>query len=231
MLTKVKFLVILICVFSILGGAWLLDVNPAPTSAADGGGDPNPAYAKLNIRSGVYNDGQAAFWDLPFMDHFMIFGAKERVRGYRPEQPIAFSHVTHVQRNQMECQYCHWSVSKAAYAAIPEVETCNGCHGALAPGLPPKIAGTTELQQNEIKKIGAAFTAGKPIEWVKVHVQPNYVRFNHKRHVKAGTSCQECHGQVPKMEVVERVTSMKMGWCVDCHRQRGTSIDCYTCHF
>jgi hypothetical protein len=23
---------------------------------------------------------------------------------------------------------------------------------------------------------------------------------------------------------------MKMGWCLDCHRQRGASIDCWTCH-
>ena len=124
----------------------------------------------------------------------------------------------------MECQYCHWSVAKAAYAAIPEVQTCNGCHGLL-------VKGSTPEQQKAIKDVTDAYTAGKPIDWVKVHVTPSYVRFNHKRHVKAGVTCQSCHGQVPKMEVVERVTSMKMGWCVDCHRAKGTSIDCYTCHF
>jgi hypothetical protein len=61
-------------------------------------------------------------------------------------------------------------------------------------------------------------------------VFPDHAKFNHKRHVKAGVACQECHGQVPEMEVVERVSSMKMGWCIDCHRQRGTSIDCLVCH-
>ena len=70
----------------------------------------------------------------------------------------------------------------------------------------------------------------KPIEWNKVHVMPDHVRFNHKRHVTAGVSCQECHGQIPEMEKVERVSSMKMGWCISCHRERGTSIDCWTCH-
>jgi hypothetical protein len=23
---------------------------------------------------------------------------------------------------------------------------------------------------------------------------------------------------------------MKMGWCISCHRERGASIDCLTCH-
>jgi hypothetical protein len=193
--------------------------------------DPNPAYANLDVRAGVWNDGQAALWDLPFLDQYMIFGPEQRMRGYKPEQPIKFSHVTHVQKNQMDCQYCHWSVSKAAYAAIPEVQTCMGCHGALAPGLPPKIPGATEEAKTEILKLNKYWEEGKPIEWVKVHVMPDYVHFNHKRHVKAGITCQECHGQVPKMEVVERVSSMKMGWCIDCHRMKGASIDCYTCHY
>ena len=92
------------------------------------------------------------------------------------------------------------------------------------------ITGTTEPQKDEIKKVLKYWNEGKPIEWVKVHFMPDYVRFNHKRHVKAGVTCQECHGQVPKMEVVERASTMKMGWCVSCHRERGTSIDCYTCH-
>ena len=72
---------------------------------------------------------------------------------------------------------------------------------------------------------------GEPVPWEKVHVMPDYVKFNHKRHVKAGVACQECHGQVPQMEVVERQSSMKMGWCLDCHRERGASIDCGVCHY
>lgn len=199
------------------------DANGVAVSGEAAQGDPNPAYQTVDIRSGVYNNGQAAFWDLHILDHYRYLGPEERVRGYRPEQPIKFSHVTHVQKNQMDCQYCHWSVAKAAYAAIPEVQTCMGCHSL--------IAGTTPEQQTEIKKIADAYSANKPIEWVKVHVMPSHVHFNHKRHVKAGITCQSCHGQVPKMEVVERVSTMRMGWCIDCHRQKGASIDCYTCHY
>ncbi len=180
-------------------------------------------YPQVGIYTGVFNDGKAALWDLNMWDHFNYFGPVERQRGYKPEQPINFSHVIHVQQNKMECQYCHWSVAKAGYAAIPEVETCMGCHGAL-------IQGKSEEGKKDIEKLKEYYKNGQPIPWVKVHVMPDYLKFNHKRHVKAGVSCQECHGQIPEMAKVERVSTMKMGWCIDCHRQRGASIDCLVCH-
>jgi Cytochrome c7 and related cytochrome c len=187
-----------------------------------------------NVQKGTWNDGQAALWDLNIIDHFHYFGPKERAKGYKPEQPIKFSHVTHVQKNKIECQFCHWSAAKSPYAAIPEVETCVGCHRVMAfPGSEPiatGVVGKDDAAKSEIKKIHEYFLNNKQIPWVKVHVTPDYVKFNHKRHIKAGMSCHECHGQVPEMDVVERVSSMKMGWCVSCHRAQGTSIDCYTCH-
>ncbi|MCB0333292.1 MAG: cytochrome c3 family protein [Bdellovibrionales bacterium] len=181
-------------------------------------------YPEVGKRTGVWNDGQAALWDLNIIDHFHYFGPEERAKGYSPEQPIAFSHVTHVQGNRMECQYCHWSVTKSSFAAIPELETCMGCHGAL-------VKGRQESQQKEISKLTEYWESGEPVPWERVHVMPNHVKFNHKRHVKAGVSCHSCHGQVPEMEKIERVSSMKMGWCLSCHREEGTSIDCYTCHY
>ena len=174
---------------------------------------------ELPLNAGVWSEGQAALWDLNFLDHFRLFGAPERARGYAPEQPIAFSHKLHVSKNGIECQFCHNEVAKSSFAAIPPVETCMGCHAQLV-----------TKQSEDIDKLKEYYADKKPIPWVKVHVMPDHVTFNHKRHVKAGVACQECHGQIPQMEVVERVSSMKMGWCIDCHRQRGTSIDCATCH-
>lgn len=179
---------------------------------------PQGVYTSLEKDAGVWDEGQAAFWDFDIIDHFRLFGQADRARGHKPEQPIKFSHVMHVQSNQMDCQYCHWSVAKAAYAAIPEVESCMGCHKWVKPESP------------EIQKLKSYYDKGEPVPWSKVHVMPDHVKFNHKRHVKAGVGCQECHGQVPNMEEVERVSSMKMGWCISCHRERGTSIDCWTCH-
>jgi hypothetical protein len=187
-------------------------------------------YPKSGIHAGVHNDGQAALWDLDIIDFYRIFGAPERAKGYRPEQPIAFSHVTHIQKLGIECQYCHWSVDKSTYATIPEVETCMGCHRYIDHN-PENSAEVIEYQKQEIGKVREYYTAGKPIPWEKVHVIPNHVKFNHKRHVAAGVTCQSCHGQIPEMPVVERVSSMKMGWCIDCHRMQGASIDCTTCHY
>lgn len=192
------------------------DLGPASTASISG------PYKDLPVGAGVFNDGQAALWDLNLLDHYHYFGPKQRAKGYRPEQPIKFSHIIHVQKNKMDCQYCHWSVAKAAFAAIPEEQTCMGCHQL--------IGGSNEQSKAEINKLRDYWSKGEPIPWVKVHVMPQHVNFNHKRHVKAGLNCQECHGQVPNMATVERVSSMKMGWCVSCHRERGTSIDCYTCH-
>lgn len=187
-----------------------------------------------NVRKGVWNDGQAALWDLNFIDHFHFFGPAERARGYKPEQPIKFSHPVHVQKNGIECQFCHWSVAKSAYAAIPEVETCRGCHQLMViPGadpIPMGVVGSTDEYKAEIGKLHNYIKNNEQIPWVKVHVTPDYVKFNHKRHIKGGIACHECHGQIPEMDTVERVSSMKMGWCVSCHRAQGTSIDCYTCH-
>ena len=190
---------------------------------AQGDGLNEHGYPEVGVHTGVYNGGQAIFWDLNIIDHFHYFGPEERAKGYMPGQPIRFSHVTHVQKNQMECQYCHYTATKSPYAAVPEVETCMGCHKL--------VKGKEDWQKAEITKLEEYWNDQQPIPWEKVHVMPNHVKFNHKRHVKAGVSCHSCHGQVQEMPVVQRVSSMKMGWCISCHREEGTSIDCGVCHY
>lgn len=183
-------------------------------------------YRTVGIATGLWQGGAAAPWDFTVLDHFKWFRQPYRARGYKPAQPIQFSHVTHVQQNRMECQYCHWTVTKSPFAAIPEVQSCAGCHNRnMGVNL-----GRTDAQKAEIAKIAEYMSGNAPVPWVKVHVMPDHVRFNHKRHVKAGLGCQECHGQIPEMSAVERVSSMKMGWCIGCHREKGASVDCWTCH-
>ncbi len=38
-------------------------------------------YPQVGVRTGVFNDGQAALWDLNIWDHFHYFGPPERARG------------------------------------------------------------------------------------------------------------------------------------------------------
>jgi hypothetical protein len=178
---------------------------------------------QTDFRSGVYNSGKAAAWDFSFLDYLTFWGHGERRAGYAPDQPLPFNHKTHVEDLKMDCQYCHWQASKATAAGMPEVQDCIGCHGQLIPG-------TSAQAQQEIKKVREFWNRQQPIPWVKVYVMPDHVKFNHKRHELAGITCQQCHGQVDKMEVTERVSAMKMGWCIKCHKERSASVDCYSCH-
>jgi len=64
-----------------------------------------------------------------------------------------------------------------------------------------------------------------PIEWVRVHNLPDHVYFNHAQHVTVGkVECQDCHGTVEKMEVVQQHSPLSMGWCINCHRQTGVKF-------
>jgi cytochrome c553 len=141
-----------------------------------------------------------------------------------PQQPINFSHQIHAGKLAMNCLYCHYSADKSPIANIPAVSTCMGCH---------KLA---RADRPEIMKLAGYFERGEQVPWNEVYRLPAYVKFNHKRHVKAGMQCQDCHGPVQDMAVLYQYPSLKMGWCLSCHRQRmndpnfPTTTDCVVCH-
>lgn len=59
-----------------------------------------------------------------------------------------------------------------------------------------------------------------PIEWVRIHNLPDHVYFNHAQHITVGKlECQTCHGKVEEMEVLQQMSPLSMGWCINCHRQ------------
>ncbi len=59
-----------------------------------------------------------------------------------------------------------------------------------------------------------------PIEWIRIHNLPDHVYFNHEQHVSVGkVECQQCHGKVEEMKVLEQYSPLSMGWCINCHRQ------------
>lgn len=169
-----------------------------------------------------------------------VFGVAEG-----PDQPIAFSHVTHVQQLGVDCTFCHRTVTEENAAGIPSVSQCMFCHQVIGEGLP------------EVEKLRDFFERGDPINWVRVHRLPDHVRFVHEAHitfftqgenVSASQVCVICHGEVASMVKVRQVRSLKMGDCVDCHRDvaravKGTILqdvvdpnvsaptDCTTCHY
>jgi len=136
------------------------------------------------------------------------FGMHNRVTdvGYRPQQPVPFSHKLHVGELGIKCVYCHAGVERSAHSPIPTVSTCMGCH-LVVKAESPRLALVRE-----------AYETGKPLEWRRVHKLPDYVHFSHARHIRAGIDCASCHGPVERMGVVSQVAPMHMGWCLNCHR-------------
>jgi len=135
-----------------------------------------------------------------------------------PEQPIAFPHPTHAGKLGLECTYCHAYAAKAAHPGIPPLSLCMECHQNAATDRP----GIIKLTEHWKKK--------EPVVWARVHVLPDHVHFTHKRHVRAGVPCTACHGEMLAAVQVRRVRELVMGFCVDCHRSRQVSIDCWVCH-
>lgn len=140
-------------------------------------------------------------------------------------QPIAFPHNTHAGDFQIDCQYCHFSAERSVDAGIPPVASCMGCHTIIQGRNTPE----------EVNKLRGYWQRGEPIPWVRIYKVPDHVKFPHMRHVDADAGnleCQECHGTVEEIGVIEEVDQpLKMGWCVDCHRQNDASVDCTVCHY
>jgi len=135
-----------------------------------------------------------------------------RQTGYEPDQPILFSHKIHAGDNQIDCKYCHTTVTESKHAGIPSVSLCMNCHTAVRIG---RNTGT-----EEIAKIYKALETGKPIEWIRVHNLPDHSYFNHAQHVSAGkVQCESCHGDVKTMDRIRQVQPLSMGWCIECHRK------------
>jgi mono/diheme cytochrome c family protein len=140
-----------------------------------------------------------------------------RQQYYEPDQPIAFSHYIHANQNQIDCKYCHYTVMESRYAGIPGPQLCMNCHMVVRQG---KYTGTAEID-----KIYKAIETGKSIEWVKVHNLPKHVAFNHSQHVAVGkVDCKDCHGDVANMDRIQQVSSLGMGWCIQCHRTRAVQF-------
>ena len=173
--------------------------------------------------------------------------------GNAPPQPIAFPHTVHAGSIEdggmgIRCEFCHRNVTKGEAATVPAVEQCLFCHEV--------VEGSTETAAEQIAQVRQIFEDGLAINWERVHRLPDHVRFVHEAHIRFFTSpdtaithtlidgkeinepltvqqtCSVCHGDVAGMTVVKpkRFQSLKMGTCLDCHRDNNVATDCTICH-
>lgn len=126
--------------------------------------------------------------------------------GYSPKQPVPFSHALHAGEMGIDCRYCHNTVEQASFAAIPPTSTCMNCHEHVKTDSP------------RLEPVRNSYATGQPIQWVKVHLLPDYAYFPHNAHIAAGVGCSSCHGRIDQMEQVHQAEPLSMGWCLDCHR-------------
>ncbi|MCW3167660.1 c-type cytochrome [Chryseobacterium sp. 09-1422] len=174
-------------------------------------------------------------------------------KGYKPEQPIYFSHKIHAGENKIDCQLCHSSAKYGKVSEIPSMNVCMNCHRTISEynGKYLEPGKDKAFYDGEIKKIyehtgwdseKQQYT-GKtsPVEWTRIHNMPDFVYFNHSQHVVAGEQaiinsfnkknpdnkidvvCKACHGKIDTMNVVQMANDFTMGWCIECHRT--TEID------
>jgi hypothetical protein len=145
-------------------------------------------------------------------------------KGYAPEQPIPFSHELHAGQYKVQCLYCHAGAEYSMHSPVPSLNICMNCHLVVATDKPA------------IQRLTEAYNKNQPIPWVKVHMLPDHVKFNHQAHVKkfgAPMACHKCHGPVESMETMYQYSNLSMGWCINCHRQpeNQANVGCSTCHY
>lgn len=165
--------------------------------------------------------GMKSCWDACF--DIGVYYDWETQKGYKPEQPIKFSHKLHAGDNEIACQYCHSSVEKSRHAGIPTVNICMNCHKGIQSGPVYKekeIAKIYEAAGFDPKKGTYDNSKQNPLQWIKVHNLPDHVYFNHSQHVVVGKiECATCHGNVKEMTVAEQKSPLTMKWCIECHRK------------
>jgi hypothetical protein len=170
---------------------------------------------------------------------YQMFGFFMQVgvdQGYKPVQPIHYSHKIHAGENQIDCKYCHSSARVSKHSGIPSLNVCMNCHKNIS-----EVAESTgndeyskEFYDKEIQKLykavgwdGQKYTGEtEPVKWVRIHNLPDFAYFNHSQHVTvAGVACQKCHGPVEEMEIMEQHAPLTMGWCINCHRETNVKTE------
>ena len=139
-----------------------------------------------------------------FIDYY--FSPKYTDVGYRPIQPVPYSHKLHAGDLGLDCRYCHTGVEVSAVAMVPPTKTCMNCHTLIKP------------ESEKLAPIRESYRTGKPMQWIRVNKIPDFAYFDHSMHLRAGVGCSTCHGRIDQMEVVQQKKPLSMSWCLDCHR-------------
>lgn len=136
------------------------------------------------------------------------------------DQPIVFNHLRHVETAKLNCTFCHRYVEKYRSATIPNIDLCRACHSTDAVSKKPQALKVVEYVKDS-----------REIPWKRMYELPKHVVFPHWIHVQSNIDCSVCHGMTgAAARPLTMVDRNYMDWCLDCHKKRRASEDCYTCH-
>ena len=159
------------------------------------------------------------------------------------EQPVNFTHKSHVHDAGLECSYCHYLREDGTYSAFPSTEECAVCHRVLL--------GDSKAER---KFWNDYVRTGKDVKWLVYQKQPDNVFFSHGPHSQE--TCNNCHnfsqkelcgfchpsmGHGTPEYKQNRISgyskdTMKMWQCERCHANpnhlAGTAANnaCFVCH-
>lgn len=135
-----------------------------------------------------------------------------------PEQPMPYSHKLHAGKLALKCATCHANRDPGEKMGFASVASCMQCHSDIA------------VEKPAIQKLAAYAKEKREVKWVRVYQIPSYVRFSHRAHLTAGSTCVECHGNVKEREKLYREGDISMAGCISCHQTKSASINCDFCH-
>lgn len=131
---------------------------------------------------------------------------------------VPFDHSIHAGKYRMPCLSCHVDADKSTTAGLPSIRKCMGCHKFV------------DKQKPAVQELARLWADERVPRWTRVYALPDYVYFSHRVHVTARVDCASCHGDVASMTRVTRVSSLRMGWCLQCHEQQHAPRGCVVCH-
>ena len=142
------------------------------------------------------------------------------------------------------CATCHQAIGAASNPQLTILRDAADLTNSLGQG----VARIRALEEAGLDP--EQLNGKEPVNWRRVHRLPDHVRFVHEPHIRYLTQhpdvvegstdgvtegpagvCSTCHGNVAAMQQVEQVEPLKMGQCVDCHRDNGAPTDCAACHY
>jgi hypothetical protein len=154
----------------------------------------------------------------------------------------------------LDCTFCHRTVTSQASAGVPPVQQCLFCHQAIGPQSSPELqklraaagldgAVKAPVDWRRVHRLPdhVRFVHEAHIRYLTAN--PTAIRNVPSQNqagvqaaiqsgggVTASMVCSTCHGDVAAMDKVKQVEPLKMGQCVNCHRDNNAPTDCAVCH-